>query len=127
MKKILAFAFVLTMAVSMIACGKKEEAPVETPAATPVPEAPAETPVPEEEPAEVEENTGNMWVRQTNGNQVQSYLTGEWVDKSVGDTRPIAYVFNNAQVACPQTGISRSGVIYEAPVEGYMTRLMGVM
>lgn len=122
MKKPIMLLFAVALAVGLTACGKKEEAPEETPAPTPTPTATPEA-APEEEPASAQEEQGRL----TKGDQVQSYLTGEWVDQAIGNERPIAFVFNNAQVACPQTGISRSGVIYEAPVEGYMTRLMGVM
>ena len=59
--------------------------------------------------------------------KVRSNLTYEWVDEEVANTRPIAVMFNNIQVACPQTSISKAGVIYESNVEGNLTRLMGIM
>lgn len=59
--------------------------------------------------------------------QVRSELTNEWIDESLADVRPIAVMLNNIQVACPQTSISKAGVVYEAPVEGGLTRLMGVI
>lgn len=59
--------------------------------------------------------------------EIYSFLTGEPVQEETGLRRPLAIMFNNLSVACPQTGISRSGVVYEAPVEGYITRLMGIM
>ncbi len=58
---------------------------------------------------------------------VHSYLTGELVPYSIGRTRPIAVMFNNIQDALPQSGISNADVVYEAPVEGNITRLMGLM
>lgn len=61
------------------------------------------------------------------GNLVTSYLTGEQVDESIGRQRPLAVMFNNIEAGCPQTGISRAGVVYEAPVEGRITRLMGII
>lgn len=60
------------------------------------------------------------------GEMVQSYLTGEQVPASIGRRRPIAMMMSNIQVACPQSGISSAGVIYEAPVEGDITRLMAI-
>lgn len=55
-----------------------------------------------------------------------SYLTGKKVDPSIGRKRPIAIMFNNIVNACPQAGIARADVVYEAPVEGGITRLMGI-
>lgn len=60
-------------------------------------------------------------------NTVISYLTGEQVSADIGRRRPIAIMLGNSQTACPQSGISNAGVIYEAPVEGDMTRLMAVI
>lgn len=69
------------------------------------------------EPAGKEEGTSET---------VPSYLTGEPVASSIGRRRPIAVMLGNSQTACPQSGIGNAGVIYEAPVEGNMTRLMGI-
>ena len=57
----------------------------------------------------------------------RSYLTGETVSTEIGRTRPIALMFNNIYDAVPQYGIENCGVVYEAPVEGSITRLMGIM
>lgn len=56
-----------------------------------------------------------------------SYLTGQTVSTEIGRQRPIAMMFNNIYDAIPQYGIENCGVVYEAPVEGYITRLMGIM
>ena len=61
------------------------------------------------------------------GSMVTSYLTGKQVDEAIGRQRPIAVMFNNIEAGCPQTGISRADVVYEAPVEGRITRLMGII
>lgn len=58
---------------------------------------------------------------------VKSYLTGEDVPESVGRRRPMAVMMDNVEAACPQSGISHAGVVYEAPVEGSITRLMAVI
>lgn len=57
---------------------------------------------------------------------VHSRLTNEWVDESVANTRPIAVMTPNEQNAQPQYGISMASVIYEANVEGRMTRLLAL-
>lgn len=59
-------------------------------------------------------------------NMVQSFLTGKPVAESVGRQRPIAMMYNNIQAALPQSGISNAEVVYEAPVEGGITRLLGI-
>ncbi len=40
--------------------------------------------------------------------------------------RPIAVMLNNIKSGCPQSGIAEASVVYEAPVEGRITRLMGL-
>lgn len=57
----------------------------------------------------------------------KSYLSGKTVPVEIGRQRPLAMMFNNIQDAIPQHGISRAEVVYEAPVEGSITRLMGIM
>lgn len=58
--------------------------------------------------------------------KVRSYLTGKIVDKKIGRTRPYAIMLNNIINAVPQAGIEKAEVVYEAPVEGAITRLMGI-
>ncbi len=58
--------------------------------------------------------------------QVRSKLTGAWVDEEIGNRRPVAVMLSNVEAACPQTGIAMADIIYEAPVEGALTRLMGI-
>lgn len=57
---------------------------------------------------------------------MRSRLTGEWVDEAIGNRRPIAVMLNNIKQAIPQSAIEAADVIYEAPVEGGITRLMGI-
>lgn len=59
--------------------------------------------------------------------QVTSYLTGEDVPESVGRRRPIAVMLGNDTNGAPQSGTGNAGVIYEAPVEGGITRLMAII
>lgn len=58
---------------------------------------------------------------------VRSYLTGELVPESIGRTIPIAIMINNIADALPQSGIGNAEIVYEAPVEGSITRLMAIM
>ena len=57
---------------------------------------------------------------------VKSYRTGLDVPESIGRVRPGAVLLNNIRDGCPQSGIASAGVVYEAPVEGDITRLMGI-
>ena len=56
-----------------------------------------------------------------------SYLTGKQVSTEIGSKRPVAIMFNIIIDAIPQAGIANADVVYEAPVEGGITRLMGIM
>ena len=57
---------------------------------------------------------------------VQSYLTGKQVPASYGRKRPLAIMLENTPDALPQFGIENADVVYEAMVEGSITRLMGI-
>ena len=61
-----------------------------------------------------------------NNGMVRSFLTGKLVPESIGRTRPISVMLNNIYDALPQSGIANAEVVYEAPVEGGITRLMGI-
>ncbi|MCD7834996.1 MAG: DUF3048 domain-containing protein [Lachnospiraceae bacterium] len=58
---------------------------------------------------------------------VRSFLTGKLVPESIGRSIPIAVMFNNIEEALPQSGISNAEIVYEAPVEGNITRLLGIL
>lgn len=58
--------------------------------------------------------------------QVRSFLTGKWVDAEIGERRPVAVMLSNIEAANPMCGVSRADVVYEAPVEGEITRMMGI-
>lgn len=58
--------------------------------------------------------------------KMQSYLTGEWKDEAVVKRRNMAVMMPNNKKSLPQYGISQASIIYEAPVEGRITRLMAV-
>ena len=73
-----------------------------------------------------EENKETVTQEETHDGQVRSYLTGEWVDEAIGRTRPIAVMTENTKDALPQYGLNSAGVIYEAPVEGSITRMMAI-
>ena len=55
-----------------------------------------------------------------------STLTGLPVSESIRNARPLAVMLNNIEAGCPQSGTEEAAIIYEAPVEGRITRLMGI-
>lgn len=57
---------------------------------------------------------------------VRSRLTNEWVDSGVANTRPIAVMIPNESAAIPHYSLSEASVIYEANVEGRMSRMMAI-
>ena len=58
--------------------------------------------------------------------KIRSYFTGEWIAEELGTRRPVAVMLNNTRAALPMSGISHAAVIYECPVEGRITRWMGI-
>ena len=127
-KKIVSILLAMAMVLSMAACGKEEAAPAEEAPATeqaetttPEPQPTAE-PTPEPTPAPVV-----ITEREVVDGKMQSFLTGEWKDEAVVNRRPIAVMIPNNTPAMPQYGISKASIIYEAPVEGRITRLMVVL
>ncbi|MCI8615301.1 MAG: DUF3048 domain-containing protein [Lachnospiraceae bacterium] len=111
----------LLAGVMLAGCSKNKEKEV-----VPVPsveELPQQTP---EASEPTPEGFPTVSEREVVDGKVQSYLTGEWKDVKAADRRPIAVMIPNNSPAMPQYGISRASVIYEAPVEGRITRLMAV-
>lgn len=113
MKKLKVSMLMLLVATTMfMGCGKAEETPEE---------------VAQTEPTEIVEESTPTETEEAPEGKVRSNLTYEWIDEAVAGTRPIAVMFNNIEVACPQTSISKAGVIYECNVESNLTRLMGII
>ena len=84
----------------------------------------AQEPEATEEPGRVAD-TATIKDRYVDENgMMQSYLTGEWKDAAIVQRRPMAVMTPNNKAAMPQYGISLASIIYEAPVEGRITRLM---
>ncbi|MBQ1368993.1 MAG: DUF3048 domain-containing protein, partial [Firmicutes bacterium] len=53
-------------------------------------------------------------------------LTGELEDHPVASKRPVAFMINNIWISVPQVGVSEADIIFEALVEGGITRMMCV-
>lgn len=57
---------------------------------------------------------------------VRSYLTNEWIDKDIANKRPLAVIIPNEKDAVPHYNLSEASILYEANVEGRMTRMMAI-
>lgn len=129
MKKRLWLGLTMFLMMNMLlGCGKTEEPEGDAPLVVqqqPAAEAEMQKPV-EAGPSKEPEGFSVIKERETVDGKRQSYLTGEWKDESVVKRRPIAVMIPNNSPAMPQYGISRASIIYEAPVEGRITRLMAI-
>ena len=96
------------LAFSLSACAPKEEAPEES--SPPEPAVSVLAPEPEPEPEPLYRNP----------------LTGEGCWEDVSQNRPVAVMLNNLKKALPQLGVSQADLIYEAPAEGGITRMLAV-
>lgn len=141
-KKVLA---AIVIAIGILAgCGEDENLPAQ---ATPIPditESPADglgsSAEPTEEPgteSEMMANGETHYIKERTevDGKMQSYLTGEWKDAEVVKRRNFAIMIPNNRLKVPKTdtsatvpqhGISQASIIYEAPVEGRITRLMAI-
>ncbi|MBE5919173.1 MAG: DUF3048 domain-containing protein [Pseudobutyrivibrio ruminis] len=114
-KQLVSAMLVLSMAASIVGCGKKDAEDV----------AEISTIKPEEEVEAVDESVA-FWDQTSEDGRVRSYLTGDWVDAKYGRQRPVAVMIENTKAALPQYGIGNAGVIYECVVEGGITRMMAI-
>ncbi|MCR5097331.1 MAG: DUF3048 domain-containing protein [Lachnospiraceae bacterium] len=80
--------------------------------------------VPQTELAEIEEDVAEPDLPVPEGKM--SPLTGTYIKESWAKKRPIALMIENTTMALPQYGLNSCGIIYECPVEGGITRLMGI-
>ncbi len=129
MKKKILIAMIIALS-TLTACGKEEAlSPIQTIEGEPVSQ---ENNQGEEADPSGEDvsGTGNgeatITDRTVLDGKMQSYLTGEWKDEAVVKRRNMAVMIPNNKPAMPQYGISKASIVYEAPVEGRMTRLMAL-
>lgn len=113
MKRNISCILIAALAVTVLlgGCKKKEKeaaAPTEASEEPIIAVAPSEAPATEEsseaEEEEVEEAPAGMYA---------SELTGEWIDESLKDQRPIAVMVDDEKTALPHFGISTSDILYE--------------
>ena len=105
------------------ACAKGEEIPSPTPEVTPTP---TPTPTPEPTPTPTPEPTPTPTPDPYAGMAGLNPLTGLPIDADYENRRPAAVMLNNMKKAMPMFGQSQADIIYEAPAEGGITRMVGV-
>lgn len=134
MKRIKLLALIVLTAMLVCACGKKEEEvnsgglgePLNPESSvSDIQESEPSAPETEEPSDEAPETVVDDSVPPAEG-MVRSRLTNEWVDADVANTRPIAIMTPNEANAIPQYNLSKASVIYEALVEGSMTRMLAI-
>lgn len=64
------------------------------------------------------------------GNMYRSELTGEWINISLQNQRPVAIMVDNEKTALPHYGLTEADVVYEmmnSTANGRITRLMAIV
>lgn len=117
MKKKLVLMMAALSLCMLAACGKDKDDNTEVAQPTEVAQVEvAATDTPEPVPTE-----------DPHAGQALSKLTGEYVSEKAAKRRPYAMMINNIQYAAQfQSGVSKASILYEAKVEGGITRLMAI-
>lgn len=124
-KIVLTSCIVFVLCYLLAGCGKEEE-PAPTPTPTPTPTAsPSPTPTPP--PSPTPEPTVTPEPTPDHTGMKSSKLTGEWIPKKKANMRPYAVMINNIEYAgVRHCGIGQASIVYEAIVEGGITRMMAL-
>ncbi len=118
----ISMALVVAMMMTAAGCSGGSSAESETQAQTQT-----SAPETETEAAESETESETQAAGGLAEGQMYSFLSGEPIDSSIGMQRPVAVMINNIEEATPQQcGTSQADILYEAIVEGGITRLMAV-
>lgn len=122
MHKIRIGVFFLAVMLLLGACSGKE--PSQNP--EPADDSSVSTPDISDSQDASPEDTGEAGLVQPYEGMARSPLTNEWVSEDVAKTRPIAVMTPNESNAQPHYGLSQASVVYEASVEGCMSRLLAL-
>lgn len=119
-KRLFVVLTVLCLSTLVFGCRsskEKDENSVNNPVPTVTPAA-EETNAPTAEPAPTED---------PHAGKTKSLLTGKYISEKKARKRPYAVMINNIEYAARfHSGISQAAILYEAKVEGGITRLMGI-
>ena len=132
LKKWIALFLAVVLLVSLAACGKEEEAPLEDESLSEQLEAPEEEPAEEapetEEPVEEDVVTGELELAppEPEAPEFRNQFTGAECTEEEMTRRPISIMINNMTIAQQrvQTSLSHADLILETYIEGYVTRLL---
>ncbi len=120
MKKLKVLCLIFCLMMMVTGCKKEEEPANDT-------EVSAETVTPEPEVTpEVTPEETVIAAQEVPEGMAISYLTGEYISEDIANRRPVAVMINNVKAATPSSSTSKASIIYEAPVEGALTRMMAV-
>ena len=133
MKKRVAAGFLaVLMGLTMTACGEKKEEPKETKASEAGLEAEmeeaAEAAAEEEEAPSAEETSDAAEEIPDTAPAGMAFnnLSGTWIPESSADLRPFACMIENGEGDLPFWGVSKADIVYEAPAESDITRIMAL-
>lgn len=117
-KKLTLIMLMVVLALALTACGKGKKENDNKKASTNPPEATQEASIPTNAPLPTED---------THTGQALSRLSGEYIPEKAANQRPYAMMINNIEYAAQfQSGLSQASIVYEAKVEGGITRLMAI-
>lgn len=116
MKRIASLALILCLLLTACSGGKKQES--ETVTQTPAPTSSATEPSLSSEPSPTSAQEEDL--------KGVNPLTGLKIDEALVSNRPVAVMMNNLKKALPMYGVSSADIIYEAPAEGGITRMLAV-
>lgn len=126
MKQIKILILILTIFTALTACAHGEDTPdpviPESDYTSPVTEA-SPSSLPDSIPPDVPTEDDSQPPRE---GMVRSRLTNEWIEEEAANIRPIALIIPNENSAIPHYNLSRASILYEANVEGRISRLMAV-
>lgn len=121
------FALILIISMFMIcACGPADDTPEQS-QPNPIHSGPQQTIPPDDSgPDDPSGPSTDEDALPPAEGMAHSRLTNEWVDETIANTRPIAVMTPNEHNAQPHYSLSKASILYEANVEGRMTRLLAI-
>lgn len=130
MRRFIALAVSLVMAVSLAACGSgASQTSTSVPAIEEIPIVIDEDPI-VVEPDTDKEGTDEPIEEVIPENSYRSELTNEWISEDLKDQRPVAIMVDNEKIALPHFGTSDADIVYElvnSTLNGRITRFMCII